>query len=85
MRLSLVNRECFITTKCSWMDITRECSPNDVAGNPDISLKNIKRDKAGPFIATLAGRRMAFVTYKQIIEEYKKGRCRSFGTCNHED
>lgn len=71
----------FITTKCSWMDITRECSPNDVAGNLDISLKNIKRDKADLYLLHWPEGEW-LDTYKQIIEEYKKGRCRSFGTCN---
>lgn len=71
----------FITTKCSWMDITRKFSPNDVAGNLDVSLKNIKRDVADLYLLHWPEGEW-LDTYKQIIEEYKKGRCRAFGACN---
>lgn len=71
----------FVTTKCSWMDITRKCSPNDVVGNLDASLKNIKRDKADLYLLHWPEGEW-LDTYAQIIEEYKKGRCRAFGACN---
>lgn len=70
-----------VTTKCSWMDITRKHSPNNVEGNLDISLKNIKRDKVDLYLLHWPEGEW-LDTYAQIIEEYRKGRCRAFGACN---
>lgn len=71
----------FITTKCSWMDITRSCSPDNVAGNLAVSLKNIKREKADLYLLHWPEGEWIDM-YSQIIEEYQKGRCRAFGACN---
>lgn len=71
----------FITTKCSWMDITRRCSPDNVAGNLAVSLKNLKREKVDLYLLHWPEGEW-IDTYSQIIEEYQKGRCRAFGACN---
>ena len=73
--------DVLITTKCSWMDITRNCSPDDVAGNLDVSLRNIKRNQVDLYLIHWPEGNW-LDTYSQIIEEYKKGRCRAFGACN---
>lgn len=70
-----------ITTKCSWMDITRDYSPDTVEGNLDVSLNNIKREKVDLYLLHWPEGEW-LDTYAQIIEEYKKGRCRAFGACN---
>lgn len=73
--------DVFITTKCSWMDITRRYSPDTVEGNLDLSLRNIKRDKADLYLLHWPEGEW-LDTYSQIIEEYQKGKCRAFGACN---
>ena len=73
--------DVLITTKCSWMNITRKCSPNTIEGNLDVSLRNIKRDKVDLYLLHWPEGEW-LDTYAQIIEEYKKGRCRAFGACN---
>lgn len=73
--------DVFITTKCSWMDITRSCSPNNVAGNLSVSLKNIKREKVDLYLLHWPECEWIDV-YSQIIDEYQNGRCKAFGACN---
>jgi diketogulonate reductase-like aldo/keto reductase len=65
------------------MDVTRKVSPNDVAGNLEVSLKNIGREYADLYLLHWPeGDWLNY--YEQIIGEYKKGRCRAFGACNLE-
>lgn len=71
----------FVTTKCSWMDITRSCSPDNVKENLDVSLKNIRRDRVDLYLLHWPEGDWLNI-YTGIIEEYKKGRCRAFGVCN---
>lgn len=71
----------FITTKCSWMDITRTCSPSNVAGNLAVSLKNLKRDSVDLYLLHWPEGEWIDI-YSQIIREYEKGNCRAFGACN---
>ena len=79
---NISNKEnVFLVTKCSAMDITRTYSPNDVAGNLDISLKNLRRDSVDLYLLHWPeGDWLNY--YNQIINEYKNGRCRAFGACN---
>lgn len=79
---NISNKEnVFLVTKCSAMDITRLCSPDDVAGNLDISLRNFRRDYVDLYLLHWPeGDWLNY--YEQIIGEYKKGRCRAFGACN---
>lgn len=73
--------DVFIATKCSAMDITRKNSPDDVAGNLEISLKYLKRDKADLYLLHWPeGNWLDY--YSQIIEQYEKGNCKAFGACN---
>ena len=75
--------DVIITTKCSAMDVIRKASPNDVAGNLGVSLENLNRDCADLYMLHWPeGDWLDY--YRQIIEEYKKGRCRAFGACNME-
>lgn len=73
--------DAMIATKCSWMDITRKCSPDTVEGNLDISLRNLEREKVDLYLLHWPEGEW-IDTYTQIINEYKKGRCRAFGACN---
>lgn len=73
--------DVMVTTKCSAMDITREGSPDDVAGNLSVSLKYLRRDKVDLYLLHWPeGDWLNY--YRQIVNEYKKGRCRAFGACN---
>lgn len=75
--------DALVTTKVSEMDITRAASPNDVAGNLAVSLKNIGRDHADLYMLHWPeGDWLDY--YSQIIDEYKQGKCRAFGACNLE-
>ncbi len=76
-------QDVMITTKCSSMDVTRTVSPNDVAGNLAISLKNLRRRQVDLYLLHWPEGDWLNL-YKQIIEEYKAGRCRAFGACNME-
>lgn len=73
--------DTMVTTKCSAMDIMRVASPNNVAGNLTVSLRNLNRDKVDLYMLHWPeGDWLNY--YKQIIDEYNKGRCRAFGACN---
>ena len=76
------HKDVFITTKVSDMDVNRKYTPYNVAGNLDISLKNLGgRDKVDLYLLHWPEGNW-LDTYTQIIEEYNKGRCRAFGACN---
>ncbi|MCR1840684.1 aldo/keto reductase family protein [Murimonas intestini] len=74
-------QDVFLATKCSAMDVTRAASPNDVAGNLDNSLSNLKKDHVDLYMLHWPeGDWLNY--YKQIIDCYNKGKCRAFGACN---
>ena len=74
-------QDLFITTKCSTMDVTREYSPSDVKGNFELSLKYLNRESVDLYLFHWPeGDWLNY--YSQIIELYKKGKVKAFGTCN---
>lgn len=71
----------FVSTKCSDMDIKRECSPDNVHGNLMDSLNSLKRNVADIYFLHWPEENWIDV-YAQIINEYRIGNCRAFGACN---
>ncbi len=70
-----------LVTKCSAMDVTRDCTPHTVAGNLEISLKNLGVDCVDLYLWHWPeGDWINY--YSQIIEQYKAGKCRAYGACN---
>lgn len=70
-----------LITKCSAMDIGRACSPDTVAGNLKISLKNLRVDSVDVYLLHWPEGDW-LEHYRQIVELHKAGKCRAFGACN---
>jgi len=64
------------------LDCERKYSPHNVAGNLDITLKNLKKDKIDLYMLHWPEGEHWLDYYKQIIDLYKAGKCRAFGGCN---
>ena len=75
-------KDVFVTSKCSAMDVERDCSPNSVRGNLEISLRNLKRDKLDLYLLHWPEGEHWLEYYAQIIDAYKAGKVRAFGACN---
>lgn len=74
-------QDVMVTTKCSAMDITRNCSPDNVEGNIKISMKNLNTEKIDLYMLHWPeGDWLNY--YAQVVEQYKNGRCKAFGACN---
>lgn len=74
-------QDAFIITKCSAMDIDRAYSPDSVEGNLSVSLTNLRRSSVDLYLLHWPEKDW-LSHYQQIIEEYKRGRCKAFGACN---
>ncbi len=75
--------DVMVTTKCSFMDLTRQGFPNNVEGNMQISMQELHRDKIDLYLLHWPEDNWISL-YSQIIEQYKKGTCKAFGACNME-
>lgn len=70
-----------LVTKCSAMDVERDCSPNTVEGNLDLSLKNLGIDCVDIYLFHWPeGNWLEY--YRQLIGLSAKGKFRAFGACN---
>ena len=74
--------DVFVTSKCSAMDVERSCSPDNVYGNLEISLKNLGRDNLDLYLLHWPEGDHWLEYYEQIVKTYKDGKVRAFGACN---
>lgn len=75
--------DAMVTTKCSAMDVTRKASPNNVAGNLQVSLGYLNRPSTDLYLLHWPeGEWLTY--YADIIGEYRQGNCKAFGACNME-
>lgn len=74
--------DSFVTSKCSAMDVERNCSPDSVRGNLEISLKNLKRSQLDLYLLHWPEGEHWLEYYEQIVQAYKDGKVRAFGACN---
>lgn len=70
-----------LSTKCSAMDLTRECSPDTVEGNLGISLGYLGRERVDLYLLHWPeGDWLNY--YRQVVSQHAAGRCRAYGACN---
>lgn len=81
VRNHLKRENVFITTKVSDMDLFREYSPNDVAGNLQLSLKYLQTDYLDAYLLHWPHGNWLDI-YKQMENVYNLGLVRSIGVCN---
>lgn len=81
VRNNLPREDIFVTTKVSDMDLYRDGSPNDVAGNLQLSLKYLQLDFVDAYLLHWPHGNWLDI-YKQMENAYNKGLVRSIGVCN---
>ena len=81
IRNGLQRRNVFIATKVSDMDLYRNFSPNDVAGNLQLSLKYLQTDYVDAYLLHWPHGNWLDI-YKQMEQAYNSGLVRSIGVCN---
>lgn len=81
IRNHLQRENVFISSKVSDMDLFRKCSPDDVAGNLQLSLKYLQTDYLDAYLLHWPHGNWLDI-YKQMENVYKLGLVRSIGVCN---